>query len=138
MPAHLAALVAALPALLAAPAIVRLATASGVAVDVASSAWAGVGESFAIDPLHAASIAIPPQGAWGARAVAALDDDLAALQARLAAQVLAGGISAAALLERCGPAGGRAVALAREAAAMPDLAAATVALRALHGIVPQP
>jgi glutamate dehydrogenase len=138
VPAHLAALAAALPALLAAPAIVRLAAASGVAMDVASGAWAGVGESFAIDPLRAASAAIPPQGDWGARAVAALDDDLAALQARLTAQVLAGGISAAALLERCGPAGGRAVALAREAAAMPDLAAATVALRALHGIVPHP
>jgi glutamate dehydrogenase len=136
VPAHLAALVVALPALLATPAIVRLAASACVAVDVAAAAWEGVGKSFAIEPLRAASAAIPPQGAWGARAVAAIDDDLAALQARLAIQVLAGGISAAELLGRCGPAGGRAVALAREAAAMPELAAATVALRALHGIVP--
>jgi hypothetical protein len=58
------------------------------------------------------------------------------LQGRLATQVLAGGIDAPKLLERSGAAGSRAVALAREAAAMPDLAAATVALRALHGVVP--
>jgi glutamate dehydrogenase len=135
VPAHLAALVAALPELLAAPAIVRLAAAAQVDVDAAAAAWAGAGESFAIDPLRAAVAAIPPRGAWGARAVAALDDDLAALQGRLAAQVLAGGITARALLERGGEAGGRAVALAREAAAMPDLAAATVALRALNGVV---
>jgi glutamate dehydrogenase len=136
VPAHLAALVAALPELLAAPAIVRLAAAARVEVDAAAAAWAGAGASFGIDPLRASVAAIPPRGAWGARAVAALDDDLAALQGRLAAQVLAGGIDAPTLLERGGAAGGRAVALAREAAAMPDLAAATVALRALHGAVP--
>jgi glutamate dehydrogenase len=135
MPAPLAALAAALPELLAAPAIVRLAASAGVDVDAASAAWAGAGESFAIEALRAAVAAIPPRGAWGARAVAALDDDLAALQARLATQVLAGGIDARTLLARGGPAGGRAVALAKEAAAMPDLAAATVALRALHGVV---
>jgi glutamate dehydrogenase len=127
---------AALPELLAAPAIVRLAAAARVDVDAAAASWAGAGESFAIDPLRAAVAAIPPRGAWGARAVAALDDDLASLQGRLAGQVLAGGIDARTLLERSGAAGGRAVALAREAAAMPDLAAATVALRALHGVVP--
>jgi glutamate dehydrogenase len=136
VPAHLAALVAALPELLAAPAIVRLAAAAHVDVDAAASAWAGAGAGFGIDPLRAAVAAIPPRGAWGARAVAALDDDLASLQGRLAAQVLAGGIDAPTLLERSGAAGSRAVALAREAAAMPDLAAATVALRALHGVVP--
>jgi hypothetical protein len=37
-------------------------------------------------------------------------------------------------LHRSGETAARAVALAREAAAMPDLAAATVALRALHGV----
>jgi glutamate dehydrogenase len=134
VPAHLAALVAALPELLAAPAIVRLAAAAQVDVDAASAAWAGAGESFAIDALRNAVAAIPPRGAWGARAVAALDDDLASLQASLAAEVLAGGITARALLDRSGGAGQRAVALAREAAAMPDLAAATVAVRALHGV----
>jgi glutamate dehydrogenase len=136
VPAHLAALVAALPELLSAPAIVRLAAAAHVDVDSAAAAWAGAGASFGIDPLRASVAAIPPRGAWGARAVAALDDDLASLQGRLAAQVLAGGIDAPTLLERSGAAGSRAVALAREAAAMPDLAAATVALRALHGVVP--
>jgi glutamate dehydrogenase len=136
VPAHLAALVAALPELLAAPAIVRLAATAQVDVDAAASAWAGVGESFAIDPLRTAVAAIPPRGAWGARAVAALDDDLASLQGNLAAQVLVGGITARALLDANGEAGRRAVSLAREAAAMPDLAAATVALRALRGVVP--
>jgi glutamate dehydrogenase len=136
IPAHLAALVAALPELLAAPAIVRLAATAHVDVDAAAAAWAGAGESFAIDPLRAAVAAIPPRGAWGARAVAALDDDLASLQARLSAEVLAGGITARTLLERSGEGGRRAVALAREAAAMPDLAAATVAVRALRGVVP--
>jgi glutamate dehydrogenase len=136
VPAHLASLVAALPELLAAPAIVRLAATAHVDVDAAAKAWAGAGESFAIDLLRAAVAAIPPRGAWGARAVAALDDDLASLQGRLAAQVLSGGLTAYALLVRTGVAGTRAVALAREAAAKPDLAAATVALRALHGVVP--
>ncbi len=136
VPAHLAALTAALPELLAAPAIVRLAASARVEVDAAAAAWAGAGEGFAIDPLRAAVAAIPPRGAWGARAVAALDDDLAGLQGRLAAQVLASGLTAQALLEGSGEAGRRAVALAREAAAMPDLAAATVALRALHAVVP--
>jgi glutamate dehydrogenase len=130
----LAALVAALPELLAAPAIVRLAATAGVDVDAAAAAWAGAGESFGIDMLRASVAAIPPRGAWGARAVAALDDDLASLQGKLAARLLADGITARALLDRVGEAGQRAVALAREAAAMPDLAAATVALRALHGV----
>jgi glutamate dehydrogenase len=136
MPAHLAALVAALPELLAAPAIVRLAAAAKVDVDAAAAAWKGVGESFGIDPLRASVAAIPPRGAWGARAVAALDDDLAWLQGKLAAQVLAGGLTAPVLLENTGEAGKRAVALGREAAAMPDLAAATVAVRALYGLAP--
>ena len=137
-PPHLAALVAALPVLLAAPAIVRLAAAAQVDVDAAASAWAGAGESFAIDPLRASVAAIPPRGAWGARAVAALDDDLESLQGKLATQVLASGLTARALLDNSGEAGNRAVALAREAAAMPDLAAATVALRALHAVVSTP
>jgi glutamate dehydrogenase len=136
VPAPLAALVAALPELLSAPAIVRLAAAARVDVDAASAAWSGAGDCFAIDSLRAAVAAIPPRGAWGARAAAALDDDLASLQGRLAAAVLCEGIDARTLLDRTGAAGGRAVALAREAAAIPDLAAATVALRALHGVVP--
>jgi glutamate dehydrogenase len=134
VPAPIAAFTAALPDLLAAPAIVRLAAACQVDVDAASSAWAGVGESFAIDPLRTAIGAIVARGAWGARAVAALDDDLASVQGRLATQVLSGGITAPDLLHRCGEAAARAVGLAREAAAIPDLAAATVALRALHGV----
>jgi glutamate dehydrogenase len=136
VPERLAALVAALPELLAAPVIVRLAAAAQADLDAAAAAWAGAGESFAIDPLRAAVAAIPPRGAWGARAVAVLDDDLGSLQGRLAGQVLAGGVTARVLLERSGEAGSRAVGLAREAAAMPDLAAATVALRALHGVAP--
>jgi hypothetical protein len=40
------------------------------------------------------------------------------------------------LLARTGAVGARAVALAREAAALPDLAAATVATRALRALEP--
>jgi glutamate dehydrogenase len=136
VPVALAAMVAALPDLLAAPAIVRLAAAAGVDVDAASAVWARTGEIFGIEALRATVAAILPQGSWGARAVAALDDDLAGLQARLAAKAFAEGIDITALLERAGPAGGRAVALAREAASLPDLAAATVAVRALRGAAP--
>ncbi len=134
VPTHLAAMIGALPELLAAPAIVRLAATAQVDVDAAAAAWAGAGECFGIDLLRAAVGAIAPRGTWGARAIAALDDDLASVQTRLATRILTGTLTAQALLERGGPAASRAVGLAREAASMPDLAAATVALRALHGV----
>jgi glutamate dehydrogenase len=136
VPAQLAALAAALPDLLAAPLVVRLAATRGVGVDEAARAWSGTGEAFAIEALRGAVAAIPAQGPWGARAAAALSDDLSALQSEFAARALEGGIDAAALLARTGAVGVRAVALAREAAAMPDLAAATVATRALRALEP--
>jgi glutamate dehydrogenase len=136
VPAELAALAAALPELLAAPSIVQLAAARGIPVETAADAWAGAGDAFGIERLRTALAAMPSGGAWGARAVAALSDDLASLQGALAASALRGGVTAAALLETSGHAGRRAVGLAREAAAMPDLAAVTVAMRALRALEP--
>ncbi|MBU6498503.1 MAG: NAD-glutamate dehydrogenase, partial [Rhodospirillales bacterium] len=54
VPVELASFAAALPDLLAAPIVVRIAAAAGhVPVEVAGAAWAGAGEAFAIDPLRA-------------------------------------------------------------------------------------
>ncbi len=121
LPETAAALAAAAPRLAAAPAVVRLAGATGVGVAAAADAWNAVGEAFAIDALRAGIAAAPAPGAFGPRVRAALFDDLGSAQARLAARRLAGGL----------PDAMQAAALAREAAAARDLAAATVAVRAL-------
>jgi glutamate dehydrogenase len=126
MPAALAALSAAAPRLAAAPAIVRLAAGAGVAPEIASAAWAEMGRAFHLDALRAALAAAPAQGPFGARARAALAADLGGIQARLAAARLSG----ADPLER--PGAQAAARLAREAASVHDLAAVTVAVRALN------
>jgi glutamate dehydrogenase len=127
LPAELAALAAAAPRLAAAPAIVRLAEAAGVPPAQAAAAWRATGEAFALDALRAATAAARVPGTFGARAKAALLDDLAATQTRLALARLRG----------AAPDGARAAAaekLAREAAGVADLAAVTVAGRALAAL----
>jgi glutamate dehydrogenase len=127
LPADLAALAAAAPRLAAAPAIVRLAEAAGVPPAEAAAAWRATGEAFAIDSLRAAAAAARVPGTFGARAKAALLDDLAATQTRLALARLRG----------TAPDPARAIGaekLAREAAAVADLAAVTVAGRALAAL----
>ncbi|MBX6376021.1 MAG: NAD-glutamate dehydrogenase, partial [Acetobacteraceae bacterium] len=127
LPAELAALVAAAPRLAAAPAIVRLADMAGVPPAEAAAAWSATGEAFALDALRAATAALRATGAFGARAKAALLDDLTASQMRLALARLRG---QAPDPERAAAA----ARLAREAAGAEDLAAVTVASRALAAL----
>ncbi|WP_431282933.1 NAD-glutamate dehydrogenase domain-containing protein [Humitalea sp. 24SJ18S-53] len=120
-----AARLAAADALADAPIVVRLAAMAGVTSTAAATAWHEIGEAFALAPLRAAIGAARAPGAFGTRARAALLDDLAAMRQRLAAARLAGGDPAAA------PGVGDAMRLAQEAAAAGELAAFSVALRAL-------
>ena len=136
MPPELAALIAALPSLAAAPAIVRLAAERDVPVEQAEAAWRTAGEAFAIEALRSAVDAAPATGKWGARAGAAMSDDLTALQGGFAGDLLAAPAEPATLLARLGPAATRAVSVTREAAATPDLAAASVAARLLRALRP--
>jgi glutamate dehydrogenase len=115
-------LIAAASALAAAPSIVRLAEAAGATPAHAAEAWAEAGERFGLEALRGAIGLAPAAGPFGPRARAALLEDLSARQAALAAALLAGAAPAAA--DAAAP-------LVREAAAACDLAAATVALRAL-------
>jgi glutamate dehydrogenase len=110
--------------LLAAPAIVRLAGQCGVTTPKAARAWAAAGREFGIDALRVGIGGIAPGGSWGARAVAAMLDDLAALQGDFAAAALGGTAIN----------GKAAAAIVREAAMAPDLAAALVAMRALRAV----
>ena len=127
LPAQAAALAAAAPKLMAAPAVVRLAQRTGVSTEEAGRAWSGIGEAYAIDSLRGAAMAAAAAGPFGPRARAALIEDLFALQSRLAAARLRGTEPDPA---RAGPA----ARLAREVAATPDLAAVTVATRALSAL----
>jgi len=121
LPEGPAVLAAAAPRLAAAPAVVRLAAATGAGAAAAAEAWHRVEEAFALEPLRGAVAAAPAPGAFGPRARAALLEEISSAQARLAAQRLAGGMAEAAGV----------AALVREAAAARDLAAVTVAARAL-------
>jgi glutamate dehydrogenase len=127
LPAELAAFVAAAPRLASAPSIVALASRAEVSPGEAAVAWADAGQRFAFDPLREALRRAPIGGPFGDRARAALLADLRATQSRLAAAVLAG-------QPITGPAAQAALALAREAARQADLAAATVAARALAAL----
>ncbi|WP_376100183.1 NAD-glutamate dehydrogenase domain-containing protein [Roseomonas sp. CCTCC AB2023176] len=122
LPADAARLVGRAGALSSAIGIVRLAAGAGVAPQAAAEAWDAAGRGFALDALRAAAANAPAPGAFGPRARAALLDDLGALQARIARAALSGAAP------EPPP---DAVRLAREAAMQPDLAAVTVALRAL-------
>jgi glutamate dehydrogenase len=121
IPEAAARLIAAAPALASAPSIVRLAKDAGAPPARAAAAWAEAGERFGLEALRGAIALAPASGPFGPRARAALLEDLSARQASLAAALLAG----------AAPAAEPVAALVREAAAAGDLAAATVALRAL-------
>ncbi|WP_135468057.1 NAD-glutamate dehydrogenase [Crenalkalicoccus roseus] len=127
LPAPVAALAAAAPRLMAAPAILRLAALAGASPAAAAAAWDRVGAAFQLDALREAAAHAPAPGAFGPRAKLVLQTDLAEAQARLAAALLAG-------REPPPPAAARAVQVAREAALVGDLAALTVAARALAGL----
>jgi glutamate dehydrogenase len=114
-------LVAAAPALQAVPAIVRLAEAAGVPPAQAAEAWGEVGHRLHLPLLRQCIAAAPASGPFATRARAALLDDLAAAQGRLATRCLRSGLPEAEAVAR----------IVQEAAARPDLAAATVAVREL-------
>jgi glutamate dehydrogenase len=124
LPVEAAALAAAAPRLAAAPAVVRLAGRAGVDAATAATAWAAVGQDYALDALRAGIAAAPAPGPFGPRAKAALAEDVAASQMRLAAHRLAGGAPAA-------DGAADMMALVQEAVAARDLAGVTVAVRGL-------
>ncbi|MDJ0387886.1 NAD-glutamate dehydrogenase [Roseomonas sp. E05] len=119
LPEAVARLVAAAPALEAAPAIVRLAAQAGVEPERAAEAWRRAGERFHLAALRQATAQAPGSGPFVTRAKAALLDDLAELQTRLATACLRGAL----------PEAESAIRVAQEAAARPELAGVTVAVR---------
>lgn len=121
LPEQVARLAAAAPALAAAPAIIRLATEAGVPPAQAAAAWREAGDGFHLTALRQAANRAAATGPFGTRAKAALLDDLAGLQARLAGAALRGVL----------PRAEAAIRIAQEAAARPDLAGVTVAVREL-------
>jgi len=123
----LGAFVAAAPRLASAPSIVALAGRAGVSPGEAALAWGEAGLRFAFEPLREALRRAPIGGPFGDRARAALLADLRATQARLAAASLEGKAVE-------GAAANAALALTREAVRQADLAAATVAARALASL----
>ena len=127
LPQGAAALAMAAPRLVAAPAIVRLAQRAGVTTDQASDAWTEIGRRFGLDALRAATASAAAPGPFGPRARVALIEDLFAAQSRLATKLLMG-----AAPDQADAA--TAVQLARDVAAAPDLAAVTVATRALAAL----
>jgi glutamate dehydrogenase len=127
LPAEAGLLAAAAPRLAAAPAVVRLAGQAGVDAAAAAAAWGAVEARFALDTLRAAIAAAPAPGPFGPRARAALAEETGTAQARLAALAL----------RNTGPDDTEATAtttLIRDAAAARDLAAVTVAVRAVAGL----
>jgi glutamate dehydrogenase len=116
-----------------------LAERSAQPLDRAARIYYGVGAQFALDEMRAAARRLPAESPWQKLAVEAMIDDLFALQADLAARILASGCAAkpdplvawsAAHAASLAPA----EALARElrAATTPDLAMLVVASRQLR------
>lgn len=122
LPEAAARLVAGAGSLSAAIGIVRLAAGTEVSPERAAAAWDAAGREFGLEALRSAAQAAPAPGAFGPRARAALLEDLAALQTRLARAALAGQPVTPPV---------DAVRLAREAAGLGELSAVSVALRAL-------
>jgi glutamate dehydrogenase len=89
VPETLAARVAATMFLAAALDIADLAERSRQPVGQASRVYYGVGSQFALDEMRAAARRLPAETQWQKQAVEAIIDDLFALQADLAARVLA-------------------------------------------------
>ncbi|MFC7737785.1 NAD-glutamate dehydrogenase domain-containing protein [Roseomonas sp. GCM10028921] len=127
LPPAAARLMAGAGPLSAAIGIVRLAASAGVPPAEAAAAVAAAGRDFGLEALLAAARAAAAPGAFGPRARGALLEDLGALQARISRAALAG--------EAPRPAEA-ALRLAREAAGQGELAAVSVALRALERAMP--
>jgi glutamate dehydrogenase len=123
LPEVAARLVGGASSLSAAIGIVRLAAGAGVTPAEAAAAWDAAGRDFGLEALRGAALAAPAPGAFGPRAKAALLEDLAALQTRIAAAALAGQVVRPPE---------DAVRVAREAAGLGELSAVAVALRGLE------
>ncbi|MCF3946599.1 NAD-glutamate dehydrogenase [Acidiphilium iwatense] len=134
IPPELACFTQALPDLLVAPIVVRLANRHQCKIKTVRTAWIGTGESFAIDALRSSLAAVPNTGGWAARATASLADELNELQSHLVEATLTRGCVPADLRITIGRPAETAVALAHEVALLPDLAAMIVAVRALRGV----
>jgi glutamate dehydrogenase len=124
LPPEAGLLAAAAPRLAAAPAVVRLAGQAGVDATAAAAAWGSIESRFALDALRSAIAAAPAAGPFGPRARAALAEEVGVAQARLAAQLLRGEAPDDARSDSV-------AALVRDAAGARDLAAVTVAVRAV-------
>jgi len=139
VPGALAGRIAALTFLAGALDIAALAERSARPLDRAARIYYGVGAQFALDEMRAAARRLPAETPWQKLAVEAMIDDLFALQADLAARVLASDCAANPdpLLAWSAANAGSLVpaeALARElrAATTPDLAMLVVASRQLR------
>jgi glutamate dehydrogenase len=136
----LGARVAAVAGLAAAPDILMLSRDTALPLPRAGQVWDAVAQGFALDRLRAATASVDLRGRFAGRAVSAVADDLAALQRRLAAAVLAGSDdmdpaeAVGRFRDSAGPRAAAAAALVDEAAAAPDLAAIVVAARALSAL----
>lgn len=130
----------ALAGLAHAPDIVALAAAARLELARAEKLWGAVGKGFALDRLRQAAAGVQAAGRFAGRAVAAVEDDLAALQRRLTIAVLAGANGAepeaavAAFHAATGTRATAATALVEDAASAPDLAGVVVAARALASL----
>ena len=132
VPLPLATFTVALPELMVAPIVVRLAARHDRAIEMVRAVWTDAGEVFALNPLRAALGAVPTAGGWTTRAVAALADELNEIQGALVEAALDGGGDPAALRFALGRPAESAIALAHDVALMPDLAALIVAVRGLR------
>ncbi|HEX4186080.1 MAG TPA: NAD-glutamate dehydrogenase domain-containing protein, partial [Stellaceae bacterium] len=139
VPETLAARIATLTFLACALDIAELAESSGQPLDRAARIYYGAGVQFALDEMRAAARRLPAETSWQKLAVEAMIDDLFALQADLAARILASDCAAkpdplVAWSAANAPSLAPAEVLARElrAATTPDLAMLVVASRQLR------
>ena len=139
VPETLAGRIAALPFLACTLDIDELAERSTQPLDLAARIYYGVGTQFALDEMRAAARRLPAETPWQKLALEAMIDDLLALQADLAARILASDCAVKPDPLAAWSAGNAASlapaeALARElrAANIPDLAMLVVASRQLR------
>ena len=132
VPSRLAGFVAAVPELKDALMVARLTVDARATIEKAKSVWREVGAASAIETLKLVLDQISPQDNWEARAAAGIHDELDALQMNIAVQVLKQNRLPDNLVINTDPRASRAIAVARDAAMRPSLAAMTVAVRLLR------
>lgn len=135
VPSELAHFTQALPDLMVAPIVVRLAARHGCPIDTVREMWIGIGEAFALNALRGALDAVPAGGSWNIRAVASLSDELNEVQSALVEVTLTRGGDPAGLRLALGRSAESAIGLAHDVAVMPDLAALIVVVRALRRLM---